>query len=152
MGDFDFFVGTWNVVNRRLRKRLVGSDEWEEFPGMSVAHGFFGGGGHFDEIVFPTKGFAGATIRLFDPATEQWSIYWMNSGRGELEQPPMVGRFVDGVGRLYADDQHEGRPVRCRFIWSEITATSARWEQAFSVDGERTWETNWIMTFTKAAE
>ncbi|MEU7843738.1 hypothetical protein AB0B39_22585 [Micromonospora sp. NPDC049114] len=75
----------------------------------------------------------------------------MNSGRGELEQPPMVGRFVDGVGRFYADDQHEGRPVRCRFIWSGITATTARWEQAFSVDGERTWETNWIMESTRAS-
>ncbi|RLP96052.1 hypothetical protein [Micromonospora sp. CV4] len=152
MGDFDFFVGTWNVVNRRLRKRLVGSDEWEEFPGLSVAHGFFGGGGHFDEITFPTRGSAGATVRIFDPARQEWSIYWMSSDRGELEQPPMVGRFVDGVGRFYADDQHEGRPVRCRFIWSEITATTARWEQAFSTDGERTWETNWIMTFTKAAQ
>ncbi|MEU4402841.1 hypothetical protein ACIQH6_24075 [Micromonospora orduensis] len=152
MGDFDFLVGTWNVVNRRLRERLVGSDEWEEFPGVSVAHTFFGGGGHFDEITFPTKGFSGATLRIFDPATEQWSIYWMNSGRGEVEQPPMVGRFVDGVGRFYADDQHEGRPVRCRFIWSDISATTARWEQAFSVDGERTWETNWIMTFDRAVD
>ncbi|MBM0234336.1 hypothetical protein JNW91_22325 [Micromonospora sp. STR1_7] len=152
MGDFDFFVGTWNVVNRRLRERLVGSDEWEEFAGVSVAHGFFGGGGHFDEITFPTKGFSGATLRIFDPATGQWSIYWMNSGRGELEQPPVVGRFVDGVGRFYADDQHEGRPVRCRFIWSDISATTARWEQALSTDGERTWETNWTMTFSRVAD
>ncbi|MFF0234095.1 hypothetical protein [Micromonospora sp. NPDC005254] len=151
MGDFDFYVGTWNVVNRRLRERLTGCDEWDEFPGVSVAHSFFGGGGNFDEITFPTKGFSGATIRIFDRASEQWSIYWMNSGRGELEQPPMVGRFVDGVGRFYADDQDEGRPVRCRFIWSGITATTARWEQAFSVDGERTWETNWIMESTRAS-
>ncbi|MGC4760165.1 hypothetical protein [Micromonospora trifolii] len=151
MGDFDFFVGTWNVVNRRLRKRLVGSDEWEEFPGVSVAHGFFAGGGHFDEITFPTKGSAGATVRIFDPAREEWSIYWMSSVDGVLGLPPMVGRFVDGVGRFYADDHHEGRPVRCRFIWSDISATTARWEQAFSVDGEQTWETNWIMTFTRAS-
>ncbi|WP_435208693.1 hypothetical protein [Micromonospora sp. bgisy143] len=73
---------------------------------------------------------------------EQWSIYWMNSGRGELEQPPMVGRFVDGVGRFYADDQHEGRPVRCRFIWSGITATTAagsrRIQSTANAPGRRT--------------
>ncbi|MEK8105825.1 hypothetical protein NKG94_13030 [Micromonospora sp. M12] len=120
-------------------------------PGVSVAHGFFAGGGHFDEITFPTKGSAGATVRIFNPARQEWSIYWMSSDSGELGLPPMVGRFVDGVGHFYADDQHEGRPVRCRFIWSDISATTARWEQAFSVDGEQTWETNWIMTFTKAS-
>ncbi|MGS2616710.1 hypothetical protein ACVCAH_19590 [Micromonospora sp. LZ34] len=150
MGDFDFFVGTWHVVNRRLLKRHVGSDEWDEFPGLSVARTFFAGAGSFDEITFPTKGFSGATVRIFDPAAGTWSIYWMNSNRGMLELPPVVGRFVDGVGTFYADDVDEGRPVRCRFIWSAITPTSCRWEQAFSTDGERTWETNWIMEFTRS--
>ncbi|MEU6202707.1 hypothetical protein ABZ814_03840 [Micromonospora musae] len=73
----------------------------------------------------------------------------MNSAKGVVETPPLVGRFVDGVGTFYADDVDEGRPIRCRFIWSEITATSARWEQAFSIDDGRTWETNWIMEFTR---
>ncbi|MFI7428009.1 hypothetical protein ACIBPB_13565 [Micromonospora sp. NPDC049836] len=151
MGDFDFYVGTWQVTNRRLRERHVGSDDWDEFPGISVAHTFFDGAGSFDEIRFPTRDFAGATVRIRDAETGLWSIYWMNSQRGVLEQPPMVGRFVDGVGTFYADDSDEGRPIRCRFIWSRITPTSCRWEQAFSTDGEQTWETNWIMDSVRTA-
>ncbi|MFR9779868.1 hypothetical protein ACL02O_27905 [Micromonospora sp. MS34] len=149
MGDFDFLVGSWDVTNRRLAKRHVGSDDWDEFPGTSVAHSFFDGAGSFDEIRFPTRGFNGATVRIQDRATGLWSIYWMNSRRGVLELPPVVGRFVDGVGTFYADDTDEGRPIRCRFIWSGITPTSCRWEQAFSIDSERSWETNWIMDFTR---
>ncbi|MEU7935462.1 hypothetical protein [Micromonospora echinofusca] len=151
MGDFDFLAGTWNVANRRLRERHVGGDDWDEFPGLSVARGFFGGAGSFDEITFPTRGFSGATVRIFDPAAGSWSIYWMSSRRGMLELPPVVGRFVDGVGTFLADDVDEQRPVRCRFVWSAITPTSCRWEQAFSTDGERTWETNWVMEFTRAS-
>ncbi|MEU4644827.1 hypothetical protein [Micromonospora sp. NPDC023814] len=149
MGEFDFLVGTWDVANRRLYERHVGSDDWDEFPGVSVARGFFGGAGSFDEITFPTRGFSGATVRIFDPAAGTWSIYWMNSRRGVLELPPVVGRFTDGVGTFFADDVDEGRPIRCRFVWSGVTATSCRWEQAFSTDGGRTWETNWTMDFTR---
>ncbi|MFG3712723.1 hypothetical protein [Micromonospora sp. NPDC047730] len=149
MGDFDFFVGTWDVANRRLRERHVGSDDWDEFPGVSVARSFFGGAGSFDEITFPTRGFSGATVRILDPAAGTWSIYWMNSRHGVLELPPVVGRFTDGVGTFLADDVDEGRPIRCRFVWSGVTATSCRWEQAFSTDGGRTWETNWTMDFTR---
>jgi hypothetical protein len=142
--DFDFLHGDWDVANRRLVKRLVGSDEWDEFPATSTARGFFDGAGSFDEITFPTKGWSGATFRMRSPETGDWSIYWVNSRTAEL-QPPVVGRFTDGVGTFYGDDVDDGTPVRVRFIWSRITPTSARWEQAFSTDAERTWETNWIM-------
>lgn len=150
MGDFDFLVGTWDVTNRRLAKRHVGSDDWDEFPGTHVAHSFFDGAGSFDEMRCPTRGFTGSSVRILNPDTGLWSIYWISSQRGILELPPVVGRFVDGVGTFYADDTDEGRPVRCRFTWSGITPTSCRWEQAFSTDGERTWETNWTMDFTRA--
>ena len=149
-GDFDFLVGRWDVVNRRLVRRHVGGDDWDEFPGTSVAHRFFDGAGSFDEMTCPTRGFSGSSLRILDPATGDWSIYWMNSRRGVLEVPPMVGRFADGVGTFLADDTDEGRPIRCRFVWSGITPTSCRWEQAFSTDGERSWETNWVMEFTRA--
>ncbi len=151
MGDFDFLVGSWHVANRRLVRRHVGSDEWDEFPGFCVARSFFDGAGSVDEITFPTKGFAGSTVRIFDPTRETWSIYWMTSSRGVLELPPVVGRFVDGVGTFFADDVDGDRPVRCRFVWSAITPTSCRWEQAFSADGGgRGWETNWVMEFDRA--
>jgi hypothetical protein len=63
----------------------------------------------------------------------------------------VVGRFENGVGTFYGNDLHEGRPVRTRFIWSEITATSALWQQALSVDDGKTWETNWYMRMTRIA-
>jgi hypothetical protein len=148
--NFDFFHGQWAVTNRKLVKLLVGSDEWEEFPGESSCHGFFDGAGSFDEIRFPTKGFSGSTIRMFNPDKQEWSIYWVNSRTGVL-QPPVFGRFEDGVGTFYGDDEHEGTPVYVRYIWSKITPTSARWEQAFSVDKGQNWETNWIMEFTRTA-
>jgi hypothetical protein len=148
MTDFAFFSGTWDVVNRRLIERHTGSDKWDEFPGVTVAHPFFDGNGSFDEIAFPTKGFSGATVRSFDPASEEWSIWWINSGDGQL-QPPVVGRWTDGVGVFYGDDTDDGVPIRCRFTWTRDGADRARWEQAFSTDGEQTWETNWVMEMTR---
>ncbi|WP_031165359.1 hypothetical protein [Streptosporangium roseum] len=149
MSDFDFLFGAWTVTNRRLVRPLTGSTEWDEFPATSVARPVFGGAANVDEITFPTKGFSGFTLRLFDVEREEWSLYWASSRTGTLF-PPVVGRFAGGRGEFYGDDTHEGTPVRARFIWSEITAVSARWEQAFSVDGEKTWETNWIMELARA--
>jgi hypothetical protein len=150
MHDFDFLVGSWNVANRCLVKRLSGSQEWEEFPATAVVRSFFGGAGSFDEITFPTKGHSGMTVRLYDPVRREWSLYWANSKDGLL-QPQVTGRFEGGRGEFYGDDTWEGKPIRVRYIWSEVTPTSARWEQAFSTDGERTWETNWTMRFSRTA-
>ncbi|GGQ32424.1 hypothetical protein [Streptosporangium pseudovulgare] len=148
MNDFDFLIGTWDVANRRRTDFLDGTSEWEEFRGVSRASRHFGGGANFDEIDFPDRGFAGLTLRLYDPATGQWSLYWASGRTGTLF-PPVVGRFSGGRGEFYGDDTYEGTPVRARFIWSDITGDSARWEQAFSVDGEKTWLTNWTMVFTR---
>ena len=148
--NFDFYVGTWDVVNRRLAKPLAGSDEWDEFPAVSVAHGFFNGAGNFDEITFPTKGWSGATVRTYDAATGDWSLHWINStGTVTLREPPVVGRFYGEEGLFYCDDTYQGVPVRVRYRWSGISATTARWEQAFSTDDGETWETNWTMDSTR---
>ncbi len=144
--NFDFYVGTWDVANRRLAKPLAGSDEWEEFPAVSVAHGFFGGAGNFDEITFPTKGFSGATVRTYDAATDQWSLYWIrDTSPATLREAPVVGRFDGDEGLFYCDDTFQDMPIKVRYRWSGISATTARWEQAFSADDGRTWETNWTM-------
>jgi hypothetical protein len=144
MNDFDFYTGTWDVRNRRLTDFLDETSDWEEFPAISRASRHFAGAANFDEIEFPTKGYAGLTLRLFDPESEEWSLYWVSKRDGRLTTP-VVGRFTDGVGEFYGDDTWEGKEIRVRFLWSDVTATTARWEQAFSVDGERTWMTNWIM-------
>jgi hypothetical protein len=148
MNHFDFLNGTWDVTNRWRTDFLDATSEWEEFPAVSHASRHFDGGANFDEITFPTKGFAGLTLRLYDPEGEQWSLYWSSKRTGTLF-PPVVGRFTDGRGEFYGDDTHAGTDIRARFIWSDITEVSARWEQAFSVDGGKTWVTNWIMEFTR---
>jgi len=148
--DFDFLIGTWRSRHRRLRERLKGSDDWEEFEGMSVGRMVLGGLGNFDEITMERESgrVLGLTLRLYNPAARQWSLYWSSNLTGTLETP-MVGEFVVGRGEFYAQEPHEGRRVLSRFIWSEITPESCRWEQALSPDGGRSWETNWIMEFTR---
>ncbi|WP_188195867.1 hypothetical protein [Nonomuraea sp. SYSU D8015] len=150
MNDFDFLAGRWNVTNRRLVKPLSGSDEWDEFPGRSVATRHFDGAASFDEITFPTKGSSGLTVRVYNPETRQWSIYWASSTRGVLDTSPMVGAFEGERGEFHGEETCEGRRVPCRFVWTVLGPDRARWEQAFSADGGETWETNWIMEFTRA--
>jgi hypothetical protein len=151
--DFDFFMGRWTVHNQRLRARLVGSDAWEEFDATSVARPILGGLGNEDE--FRTDhdgGFIGMSFRFFNPVKRRWSIYWADSRRpGELD-PPVFGTFSGDQGVFKGRDMSEGRPILVRFIWSEITTPTPRWEQAFSDDAGVTWETNWIMDFTRAEE
>ena len=150
MGDFDFLVGHWTIANRRLKERLAGCPEWEEFTSTSRCWNLFDGAANLDEFTFP-DGTHGLTLRLLDRTTDEWSLNWSSSQAGTL-LPPVVGRFDGPDGRFYGDDRHNGTPVRVRYIWSGITPTSARWEQAFSIDGEETWETNWVMEFTRVDE
>jgi hypothetical protein len=148
MNDFDFLTGTWDVRNRRRTDFLDETSEWEEFPGVSRARRHFDGAANFDEIEFPAKGFAGLTVRLYNAERGQWSLYWASQRTGTLF-PPVVGQFAGGRGEFYGDDTYDGQDIRARFIWSGITADSARWEQAFSADHEQTWLTNWTMDFTR---
>ncbi|WP_433226437.1 hypothetical protein [Microtetraspora malaysiensis] len=150
--DFAFFTGTYDVANRWRKDFLdpvEGDDRWEEFPGITRASCHFDGAASFDEIEFPTKGFSGLTLRLFNPATAQWSLYWANKRTGTL-YPPVTGSFgADGTGVFHGDDEHDGRKIKARFIWSGITTDRAHWEQAFSLDNGQTWITNWHMDFTR---
>jgi hypothetical protein len=147
-GDFDFFTGSWNCRHRRLRQLLAGCDDWDEFGSTAECWPLFGGAANVDELKVPERGFTGMSLRLLDPERGEWTIYWANSRDGRL-QPPVTGRFSGGMGVFYGDDTHQGRDVRVRYTWSGITADSARWEQAYSADGEQTWETNWVMEFTR---
>lgn len=146
--DFDFLMGRWSVKNRRLKQRRAGCDDWDEFESQSDTRPLFGGAGNVEEIVFPTKGFSGVTLRLFRPEHNAWALYWVNSRDGQL-QPPVIGQFVDGLGEFFGDDVDDGVPIRVRYRWSDCTPSNARWEQAFSYDQGRTWETNWSMHFTR---
>lgn len=150
--DFDFFIGKWTSRQRRLRERLKGSQEWEEFSATTVARKILGGRGNIDEVSLerPSGRVEGFTMRIYDPTSHQWNIYWADSV-SPLSGPltPMAGEFIDGRGEFYAHELIGGKGTFVRFIWSEITANSCRWEQAFSIDGGKTWETNWIADFVR---
>jgi hypothetical protein len=148
--DFDFWMGSWKVHNRRLRERLKGSTAWEEFESTVTARPLLGGVGNEDVFRMELSGgFTGMSFRFFDKATGRWSIYWADSRKGTLD-PPVVGGFDGARGVFEGDDTFEGRPIRVRFIWSRVTTPTPRWEQAFSPDGGKTWETNWVMDMTRA--
>jgi hypothetical protein len=150
--DFDFFVGRWRVHHRRLTARLVNNHEWVHFEGTTVTQTLLGGYGNIDDNVLELPGdpYRAVTLRAFDAKTGQWSIWWLDSRspKGPLD-PPVRGSFRDGVGTFYADDTFNNKPIRVRFIWSRITPTSCHWEQAFSPDGGKSWETNWEMDFVR---
>jgi hypothetical protein len=149
--NFDFLIGTWTSKQRRLREVLAGCDEWYEFDGLTRCWSVFDGGGNIDEVKFSEQDYAGLTVRLFDPATELWSIYWARDDTG-LALPPTVGRFdEDGVGRFYDDEDWRGRPIRVRYQWTVLSHDACRWEQAFSTDQGKTWETNWTADFARSS-
>src|SRR5262245_8972005 len=150
--DFDFLFGSWNIHNRYLKGRMQHATEWAEFDARSDVAPLLDGFGHLDRYFAVRDGapFEGMTLRLFDPATGQWSIHWADTAHARTLLPPMVGRFIGGVGEFYGDEMVDGKKVLCRFLWTRPSADSARWEQALSDDAGRTWETNWIMTFTRS--
>ena len=151
--DFDFWMGRWSVRNRWLRKRLAGSAEWEEFDATAVVRPTLDGLGNED--MFRTEhagGFTGMSFRFFDPEAGRWSIYWADSRRPGVLDPPVFGAFDGDTGLFEGDDTFRGASIKVRFVWSGVTTPTPRWEQGFSDDGGETWETNWTMDFTRALE
>jgi hypothetical protein len=154
--DFDFFLGEWRVRNRKLADPLAeGPDSrtWLEFEATAKAEPILVGLGNYNTYSAPGfpgyPGFHGFALRLFDPQTGVWRIWWASTiGRGQLDTP-VVGQFGDGEGRFGCDDLLGGRAAKVRFDWKDITPSSARWEQSFSFDDGRTFDTNWIMEFTR---
>jgi hypothetical protein len=152
--DFDFFFGSWQQRNRkRVRPLVLGDTEWIEFESWSRVGPVLDGLGNvdtFDAPDFPGRpGFKGMSLRLFEPTTGLWRIWWASTvGNGALDAP-VVGRFVDGIGIFEEDDVIDGVSIRVRFTWKDITPTSARWEQSFSFDGGQTWDVNWTTQHTR---
>jgi hypothetical protein len=148
---FDFEVGSWRVHHRSKRQ----SGDWIEFDGDCVNRPLIGGQANVEEHAFhrPAGLSHGIALRAYDPAKDLWAIWWVDSRDPHLPlDPPVVGGFVNGVGTFFSDSEMDGRMTRTRYIWSDVTPTSARWEQAFSADGGGTWDTNWVMTFERATE
>ena len=151
--DFDFAVGSWKFHLKRLKKRLAGSTEWVELDGNVVCRKVLDGRAEVEEMNVESADkrmhIQGLALRLYNPESHQWSIYWANGADGVLEQNPMVGQFSNGRGEFYNQQVYEGRAIYARFIWSDVTTNTPHFEQAFSADGGKTWETNWITDQTR---
>jgi len=149
--DFDFQRGEWQVWHRVKRSS---QDAWIEFSGTCRNRSLIDGSANVEEHTFIQS--AGTThgiaLRAYDSKAGQWAIWWVDSRdpHGTLD-PPVKGRFENGVGTFYSDYIAEGKPMRVRFVWSHISANSARWEQANSSDEGKTWDTNWTMEFGRTA-
>jgi hypothetical protein len=148
--DFDFEIGTWKTrLSRRLRP-LTGSTTWVEYEGTTVVRKVWNGRANLVELeAGGTAGhIEGLSLRLYNPESRQWSLNFSNSAGGTLS-PPVTGEFKNGHGEFFGQETLNGRAIYVRFVISEITENSCRFEQAFSDDGGKTWEVNWIATDTR---
>jgi hypothetical protein len=151
--DFDFLIGDWKAHVRRLPDRLVGSNKWVEYDGISNHKKLLDSNANFEqfEVDSPKEHLhiKAQTLRIYNPEAHQWSIYLVDLDKGTLELPPVVGEFTGNRGEFYNQQQWKGRAVLVRYVWLDISPKSARMEQSFSPDGGKTWETNWICELTR---
>jgi hypothetical protein len=148
--DFDFFVGHWNIRNRKLKTRLNNCSEWIEFDAKQEMFKVLNGTGNVDFFRTENEGhpFEGMTLRLFNPRTKLWSIYWADSNEGVLDKP-VTGSFENGIGRFYSNDVFKGKDIMVVFVWDATNPNEPVWSQAFSDDQGKTWEWNWYMYMTR---
>jgi len=149
-GDFDFNFGVWKTHVKRLLHPLTGTSSWAEYDGKSVVSKVWDGRASLLELSVdgPAGHLEGFGLRLYNPQSHQWNLNWVSGAAGEFDQP-MIGQF-DGVRGEFVDQEvFGGKVILARNSFSDISADSARFEQAFSDDGARSWETNWVMTFAR---
>ena len=151
--DFDFIIGDWRVLHERLNARLSGCTEWTQFEGRTATRKMLGGWGNVEDnlLHLPDGDVRATAVRSFDRETASWAIWWLDGRAPHTLDVPVRGRFEQGVGQFYADDQLDGRPIRVRFMWLIGPDGHPRWEQAFSPDGGVNWETNWRMQFIRSS-
>ncbi|MDB5221476.1 MAG: hypothetical protein JWN83_143 [Chitinophagaceae bacterium] len=148
--DFDFYEGKWKLHNRKLKSRLDNCNEWIEFDSTQEMYRVLNGIGNIDNYLATFDGvpFEGMSIRLFNPKTRLWSIYWADSNEGKLD-PPVVGSFDDTIAHFFTKDVFNGKEILVTFRWDIRDKENPIWSQAFSEDKGETWEWNWYMYFSK---
>jgi hypothetical protein len=151
--DFDFEIGTWKTRLSRLLHPLSGSTTWVEYEGTSVVRKVWNGRANLLELEAdgPAGHFEGLSLRLYNPQSHQWSLNFASSSAGSMSQPT-IGEFKNGRGEFFNQEMLNGRAILVRFVISDITPTSSHFDQAFSDDGGKTWEVNWIATDTRVKE
>jgi len=150
--DFDFNFGTWKTHIRRLRHPLTGSSEWIELNGTVAVRKVWDGRAQLEEVEAdgPNGHFEDLCLFLYNPEAHQWSMNFANSRTGVVGMPPTIGEFENGRGEFYDQETFNGRAILVKIVWSDITRNSHKFEQAFSDDGGKTWETNMVADLTRA--
>ncbi|HBI02208.1 MAG TPA: hypothetical protein DDY18_11375 [Flavobacterium sp.] len=148
--DFDFYEGKWKLHNKKLKTRLSNCNEWIEFESTQEMYRVLNGIGNIDNYLatFDGKPFEGMSVRLFNPKTKLWSIYWADSNEGVL-QPPVIGSFENDIAHFFTKDTFNGKDILVVFRWDVRDKENPIWSQAFSEDNGKTWEWNWYMYFSK---
>jgi hypothetical protein len=149
-GDFDFLVGRWRVINRRRPRSPVTSTEWEEFEARSVVRALWSGGGNLEEWEADTAAgtLRAVSLHLYDAGACQWRLHWATERDGRVGVPT-VGAFSNGLGEFFAQEDIEGRSTLLRITWEDRGSHACRWEQSFSADGGRSWQSDWTMEFIR---
>ncbi len=151
--DFDFLIGDWKAHVRRLPDRLNGSNKWDAYDGISNHHKILDTNSNFEQFEVWSKDksqhLKAQTLRLYNPDTQQWYIYLVDADKGTLDTPPVVGQFTGNRGEFYHQEISKGRTVLVRYLWLNLSPKSARMEQSFSPDGEKSWEVNWICELSR---
>jgi len=149
--DFDWEIGRWTTVLRYLREPLTGSTRWLDYRGTSDVRAVLGGRANLVElsVAGPAGRIEGTSLRLYDPKAHQWTLNFANIRNGQLTAPVHGAFDANGRGLFYGVDTLDGRVVLVRFVISDVTANSARFEQAYSADAGATWEVNWIAVDTR---
>lgn len=149
--DFDFALGTWKEHTTRLLHPLTGSSTWIDMSGVSVVRNIWNGQGNLTELESdgPNGHLELLALRLYNPQTKQWNLTFATSKVGVLGMPPTIGDFKNGRGEFYDQETYNGRTILLRFTYVSLSPDAARSEQAFSADGGKTWETNWINNYTR---
>ena len=148
--DFDFQIGTWKTRLKRLVHPLSGSSEWTEYEGITTVRKVWDGRANLVELTAdgPAGHFEGLNLRLYNPQSRQWSLNFANVRGGALGTPT-IGEFRNGRGVFHNQEEFNGRAVLVRFEIIPVDADTIRFEQAFSDDGGKTWEVNWIANDTR---
>jgi hypothetical protein len=149
--DFDFLVGKWVLKDKKLKSRLTNSSEWIEFESTVEMRKLLNGIGNMDiyKTMVDGKPFEGIALRLFNPKTKLWSIYWADSNVGVMD-PPVVGSFEGNIGKFYCKDKFNGKDIVVLFLWDKTDPNNPVWSQAFSPDNGKTWEVNATNTSHRA--
>jgi len=148
--DFDWEIGSWKTQLKRRLHPLSGSNEWVEYTGTTTVSKVWSGDANLVELDVkgPAGRIEGLSLRLYNPESHQWNLNFANRKMGALVSPT-IGEFKNGRGEFYNSDTLNGRAILVRFVMSDISADSARFEQSFSADGGKTWESNWIAVDTR---